>query len=126
MDLKRLTAEADTIYWMTAFLMKSGVKEVLPALREAALRGAEIKILTGDYLSITQPDALQLLIDEIPTAEVRMMESGGTSFHPKAYLFKSTDSATVIVGSSNLSKSALTSGIEWNSICSLHCRCGNL
>ena len=24
-DLKRLTAEADTIYWMTAFLMKSGV-----------------------------------------------------------------------------------------------------
>ncbi|WP_301107165.1 hypothetical protein [Sporosarcina sp.] len=57
-DLKKLTAEADTIYWMTDFLMKSGVKEVLPVLREAALRGAEIKILTGDYLSITQPGAL--------------------------------------------------------------------
>ena len=113
-DLKRLTAEADTIYWMTAFLMKSGVKEVLPALHEAAMRGADIKLLTGDYLSITQPDALQLLIDEIPTAEIRMMESGGTSFHPKAYLFKSTTGTTVIVGSSNLSKSALTSGIEWN------------
>lgn len=113
-DLRRLTAEADTIYWMTAFIMKSGVKAVLPALREAALRGADVKILTGDYLSITQPDALQLLVDEIPTAEIRMMESGGTSFHPKAYLFKSTTGATVIVGSSNLSKSAFTSGIEWN------------
>ena len=113
-DLKRLTAEADTIYWMTAFLMKSGVREVLPSLREAALRGADIKILTGDYLSITQPDALQLLIEEIPSAEIRMMESGGTSFHPKAYLFQSKTSAAVIVGSSNLSKSALTSGIEWN------------
>lgn len=113
-DLKRLTAEADTIYWMTAFLMKSGVKEVLPALRESALRGADIKILTGDYLSITQPDALQLLIDEIPSAEICMMESGGTSFHPKAYLFQSKTSATVIIGSSNLSKSALTSGVEWN------------
>ncbi|WP_330583168.1 DEAD/DEAH box helicase family protein [Sporosarcina cascadiensis] len=43
-----------------------------------------------------------------------MIESGGTSFHPKAYLFKSIDSATVIIGSSNLSKPALTSGIEWN------------
>lgn len=113
-DLKRLTAEADTIYWMTAFLMKSGVKEVLPVLQDAAIRGAEIKILTGDYLSITQPDALQMLLDELPEAEVRMIESGGTSFHPKAYLFKANDSATVIIGSSNLSKSALTNGIEWN------------
>lgn len=59
---------------MTAFLMKSGVKEVLPALREAAMRGADIKILTGDYLSITHPDALQMLIDEIPTIEFCMME----------------------------------------------------
>ncbi|AXI00980.1 DNA helicase [Sporosarcina sp. PTS2304] len=113
-DLTTLTAEADTIYWLTAFLMKTGVNEVLPALREAATRGAEIKILAGDYLSITQPDALQLLIDELPTAEIHLVESGGTSFHPKAYLFKSADQSTVIIGSSNLSKSALTNGVEWN------------
>ena len=113
-DLKRLTAEADTIYWMTAFMMKSGVNEVLPALRDASMRGADIKILTGDYLSITQPDALKLLHEGLPAAELRMIESGGTSFHPKAYLFKSQNSSTVIIGSSNLSRSALTKGIEWN------------
>lgn len=113
-DVKRLTAEADTIYWMTAFMMKSGVNQVLPALRDASMRGADIKILTGDYLSITQPDALQLLNEGLPTAELRMIESGGTSFHPKAYLFKSQNSSTVIIGSSNLSRSALTNGIEWN------------
>ena len=113
-ELKRLTAEADTIYWMTAFMMKSGVNEVLPALRDASMRGADIKILTGDYLSITQPDALELLYEALPSAELRMIESGGTSFHPKAYLFKSQDSATVIIGSSNMSRSALTKGIEWN------------
>nr|WP_255407417.1 phospholipase D-like domain-containing protein [Sporosarcina sp. P13] len=71
-------------------------------------------MLTGDYLSITQPDALQMLVDALPTAEIHMIESGGTSFHPKAYLFKSKDHATVIIGSSNLSRSALISGIEWN------------
>lgn len=113
-DLKRLTTEEDTIYWMTAFMMKSGVNEVLPAFRDASLRGADIKILTGDYLSINQPDALQLLHEGLPTAEFRMIESGGTSFHPKAYLFKSQNSSTVIIGSSNLSRSALTKGIEWN------------
>ncbi|MDW0115027.1 DEAD/DEAH box helicase family protein [Sporosarcina saromensis] len=113
-DLKLLTEDADTIYWMTAFLMKSGVREVLPMLKQAAARGADIKILTGDYLSITQPDALELLLEEVPSAELRLVESGGTSFHPKAYLFKSPEQATVIVGSSNLSKSALTQGVEWN------------
>nr|WP_233191325.1 hypothetical protein [Sporosarcina sp. P20a] len=70
-DLKRLTTEGDTIYWMTAFMMKSGVNEVLPALRDASLRGADIKILTGDYLSITQPDALQLLLEGLPIADCR-------------------------------------------------------
>lgn len=113
-DLKRLTVDADTIYWMTAFLMKSGVREVLPMLKQAAERGADIKILTGEYLSITQPDALQLLLEEVTSAELRLVESGGTSFHPKAYLFKSPEQATVIVGSSNLSKSALIQGVEWN------------
>lgn len=106
-DFKQLTAEADTIYWITAFLMKSGVKEVLPVLQEASMRGAEIKILTGDYLAITQPDALALLFEGLPDAELRMIASGGTSFHPKAYLFKSAERASVIIGSSNLSKSAL-------------------
>ncbi|PIC85142.1 hypothetical protein CSV72_15245 [Sporosarcina sp. P20a] len=50
----------------------------------------------------------------LPIAELRMIESGGTSFHPKAYLFKSQNGSTVIIGSSNLSRSALTKGIEWN------------
>ncbi|GEN85223.1 hypothetical protein SLU01_35350 [Sporosarcina luteola] len=75
---------------------------------------AVIKILTGYYLSITQPDALELLVDELPAAEIRMMVSGGMSFHPKAYLFKSGEHAMVNIGSSNLSKSALTGGIEWS------------
>lgn len=111
-DLRRFTADADTIYWMMAFMMTSGVNDVLPVLRDASMRGANIKILTGDYLSITQPDALERLHEGILAAELRMIESGGTSFHPKAYLFKSEDQDTVIISSSNLSRSALTTGID--------------
>ena len=46
--------------------------------------------------------------------EVRLWQSNGTSFHPKAYIFQFDDSGTLIVGSSNLSRSALTTGVEWN------------
>ncbi|WP_338751174.1 DEAD/DEAH box helicase family protein [Bacillus sp. FJAT-52991] len=112
--INTLTEEAEEIYILTSFVMKSGVKKILPSLKKAALRGAEIKIGTGDYLHITQPDALQLLVDELPEAEVRMWKSGGKSFHPKAYLFRTNGLGHLIVGSSNLSASALTSGIEWN------------
>ncbi|OCA81263.1 DEAD/DEAH box helicase family protein [Pseudobacillus wudalianchiensis] len=110
----KLAEEAGEIYILTSFVMKSGVKRILPALQLAASRGADIKICTGDYLSITQPEALQLLATELPEAEVRMWQSGGKSFHPKAYLFRSKQDGHLIVGSSNLSLSALTGGVEWN------------
>ena len=113
-DLTKLTADASSIYWVTAFAMKSGVKLVLPPLKEALARNAELKILVGDYLYITQPQALQLLLQELPGAEIRLHKSSGISFHPKAYLFRSEINNHLIVGSSNLSASALQRGVEWN------------
>lgn len=106
--------EANTIYFVVAFIQKSGVQLIISHLKEASRRGAEIKILVGDYLYITNPDALQLLIDELPEAEIRLFESKGRSFHPKAYLFRYETTCQTFIGSSNLSKSALTTGIEWN------------
>ena len=38
----------------------------------------------------------------------------GRSFHPKAYIFRRKDLGEIYIGSSNVSRSALTSGIEWN------------
>ncbi len=112
--IERLAGEASEIYILTSFIMKSGVKKLLPALQKAGNRGTDIHIGTGDYLHITQPDALQLFVDKLPEANVRMWQSGGRSFHPKAYLFRMKDVGHVIVGSSNMSASALTGGIEWN------------
>lgn len=82
--------------------MESGVRLVLPHLKEAAANGAAIKILIGDYLHITQPKALEILLKELPNAEIRLYESHGVSFHPKAYLFRTAQNAHVIVGSSKV------------------------
>jgi len=105
---------ANSIYILISFAMKSGVEAIHDALKRAAERGVDIKICTGDYLFITQPEALRLLISIHNQIEVRLWQSNGTSFHPKAYIFQSDENGTLIVGSSNLSRSALTSGTEWN------------
>ncbi|MFC0189447.1 DEAD/DEAH box helicase family protein [Fictibacillus aquaticus] len=106
---------SNSIYILTSFVMKSGVTLLAPLLREAADRGAEIHICTGDYLFITQPDALDLLESINPNIEIRLFKSNGKSFHPKAYLFQAKEeNGSYIIGSSNLSRSALTTGTEWS------------
>lgn len=105
---------SSTIYLLTSFVMKSGVDVMKEPLQRAAERGADIKICAGDYLYVTQPEALRQLITIHPNIEVRLWKSNGISFHPKAYLFENTNDGYFIIGSSNLSRSALTSGIEWN------------
>ncbi|MCL1948532.1 MAG: DEAD/DEAH box helicase family protein [Turicibacter sp.] len=114
-QLEKATNGAESIYILTSFVMKSGVDVLRPLLELAIQSNIEIKICTGDYLYITQPDALEKLFQISPELEIRMYRSGGKSFHPKAYLFegKSGD-GIMIVGSSNMSRSALGSGVEWN------------
>ena len=46
--------------------------------------------------------------------DLRFYNDRGRSFHPKSYLFHYDDWSEIYIGSSNISKSALTSGIEWN------------
>ena len=60
-------------------------------LEDALDRGAHVRILTADYLAITDPDALTQLADlaEDPDRrlEVRLFSGGSIAFHPKAYIF---------------------------------------
>jgi superfamily II DNA or RNA helicase/HKD family nuclease len=112
--LKEQIETSSTICILTSFVMKSGVEVLKEALKKAAERGADIKICAGDYLYVTQPGALRELINIHPNIEVRLWRSNGVSFHPKAYLFENEKDGYFIIGSSNLSRSALTSGIEWN------------
>lgn len=107
--------KADRIDIIVSFLMESGVKMLLKNLDQAMKRGAKIRILTGNYLGITQPSALYLIKHELgENVDLRFYSEKGRSFHPKSYIFHYADHSDIYIGSSNISKSALTSGIEWN------------
>ena len=79
-----------------------------------------MRVLTSDYLDVTDPEALRLLILlQEQGAQARVFDAGATSFHLKAYLFAHfTDRGdlhgSAFIGSSNISHQALTSGLEWN------------
>ena len=98
-----------------AFVRTSGLDLVIEHLRDLLDRGGTLRLLTGDYLDITEPEALLRLTDLSGKIELRVFETLQVSFHPKGYLFHFPDgTATALVGSSNLSNSALQQGIEWN------------
>lgn len=105
---------------IVAFLMESGVRILEEDLKAAAEQGAAIRILCGNYLNITQPQALYLLKDFLgDKVDLRFYNVPNKSFHPKAYMFEYDDGGEIFIGSSNISRSALTDGIEWNyRICS--------
>ena len=107
--------KADRVDIIVSFLMESGVKMLLSELDNALRRGATIRILTGNYLGITQPSALYLIKQKLgDRVDLRFYNEKERSFHPKSYFFHYKDYSELYIGSSNISRSALTSGIEWN------------
>ena len=117
-SLRRAMRDADEIDVLSAFVQMSGVELIEGPLVDALTRGARVRLLTGNYLHVTHPHALSRLFTlttEFPALQARLYQtSGAQSFHPKAFVFVRGPHGVAFVGSSNLSQSALTDGVEWN------------
>lgn len=111
---------ADSVDLAVAFALDSGVNLIFPWLEDLLGRGGQLRLIVGDYLEVTVPSALRKLRDLDKEGlsgrlDARVFETSNTSFHPKAWLFRATGAkGATIVGSSNLSRSALTDGVEWS------------
>lgn len=105
-----------------AFVKTTGLRLLLPDLQALVDAGDahRVRVLTSDYLDITDPEALRLLLLlQERGAEVRVYTTRDASFHLKAYIFARLEagalaSGTAFVGSSNISRQALQDGLEWN------------
>ncbi len=114
-QLKMSMSKASKIDIIVSFLMESGVRMILKDLEAALERGVQVRILTGNYLGITQPSALCLIKKELGNrVDLRFYNDKERSFHPKSYIFHYENAGEIYIGSSNISRSAFTSGIEWN------------
>ena len=105
-----------------AFITLGGIEPLLQTLKELEQRGIPGEILTTDYLTFSEPKALKKLAD-FRNIELRMYrtgressaeEAGGEGFHTKGYIFSRENAYRIIIGSSNMTMSALTVNHEWN------------
>ncbi len=105
----------DQFYISVAFIKMSGLAPLLQTLKELENKGIKGQILTTDYLTFSEPKALDKLA-EFTNIELKMFctEENGEGFHTKGYIFKEEEIYRIIVGSSNLTSSALTKNKEWN------------
>ena len=98
-----------------AFITMGGVTPLLQTLKELERRHIPGKILTTDYQNFSEPRALRKLA-ELSNITLKMYRTGEAQegFHTKGYVFKNEELYKIIVGSSNLTLSALTKNREWN------------
>jgi superfamily II DNA or RNA helicase/diadenosine tetraphosphate (Ap4A) HIT family hydrolase len=107
--------QAENLDLAVAFVLRSGVELIEEHLRDLLARGGRVRLLTGDYNNVTDPLALRRLLDLEGNLELRIFQCKNTTFHPKSYLIsRRHGSKAAYVGSSNLTKTALIKGVEWN------------
>lgn len=111
--------KCDHFYISVAFITLGGIEPLLPVLKDLESRKIKGQILTTDYLTFSEPRALEKLskfsnitLKMYVTTNPKKGEKSG--FHTKGYIFRKDESYQIIIGSSNLTQSALTYNKEWN------------
>ena len=107
-------ASADRIDLVLAFIRWTGIRELLPALRQHVEAARPLRVITTTYTGSTEQRALEALLELGAQIKVSY-DTSTTRLHAKAWLFhRATGFSTVYIGSSNLTFSAQVTGLEWN------------
>ncbi|MEW6717553.1 MAG: phospholipase D-like domain-containing protein [Chloroflexota bacterium] len=110
---------ANDIRIAVAFVSSDGLSQIMPSVHMALEAGAYVEFLVGMDSRATDPSAIRdlyTLFQKTSLGSLLCFASRRTSaiYHPKMYLARDSQTATAIIGSSNLTRRGLVSNIEAN------------
>ncbi|MEE0778160.1 MAG: DEAD/DEAH box helicase [Massilimicrobiota sp.] len=117
-DIENALLDCDTFDISVAFIALSGLASIRETLHKLKVQNKKGRIITSTYLGFNEPKMFKDLL-KYPNIEVRVYDDHH-GFHSKGYIFQKNSNYWVIVGSSNLTQSALSLNQEWNVYVSSH------
>ena len=112
--LRAEVPSADSVDLLCAFVRWHGIRLLEDVLLGHLQAGRSLRVITTVYTGSTERKALDWLVARGAQVKVSY-DTQSTRLHAKAWMFKrATGFSTAYIGSSNLSKSAMVDGVEWN------------